>query len=562
MSRAWRELAVLVVDEVRPIREVIANQLRSLGIDHVAMTEDGAEALRLLKRQPFDVVICDWNAPIRSGLDLLAKIRANQPLQTLPFIMVTAELDRGRIEKAISAGVSDLLVKPFTVDRLESALQTALASRGKHHGKTGQAGNSEAVMSVVKPATDTTSEVDDRLTILVVDDSPSIVKVFHQLFSQDYRVRFAGNGAKAVMICQTDSPPDLVLLDVMMPDMDGFEVATAMRQHPQSAHIPVIFVTAMDSAEASLKGRELGAVDYISKPVMPEQLLLRVKNFMEYVRLRKLVQGNYDTLLETYRLRETMEDIVHHDMKGPLLTMVGLLRDVVAADNLSWRQIEQVSSIEQTAWHLLDTVNLSSELYKIEAGRFNLAPQPVSVGAILRRMVEGARVTFHSKHLTITVETDMPMGMPAPQVSGDPTLCYSVFNNLLNNACEAASENSQVSVIVRAAETSVEITITNSGVVAPEIRDRFFEKYVTSGKPQGTGLGTYSARLLTEAQNGSISFEVSNACNTTTLRVALPLWMDDLAGQIGQPADKSVVCPAAVARSAIVLAGQTASLLS
>jgi two-component system, sensor histidine kinase and response regulator len=108
-----------------------------------------------------------------------------------------------------------------------------------------------------------------------------------------------------------------------------------------------------------------------------------------------------------------------------------------------------------------------------------------------------------------------------PQVLGDAMLCYSLFQNLLKNACEAAPDKSTVAIVLNA-ETPLRITIGNQGVVPVEIRERFFHKFITSGKEGGTGLGTYSARLLAEAQHGKVSLDVSDNDKQTTLTVTLP----------------------------------------
>jgi two-component system sensor histidine kinase/response regulator len=128
----------------------------------------------------------------------------------------------------------------------------------------------------------------------------------------------------ALEMCQSSNPPDLVLLDIMMPGMDGFEVARRMREHPASQTIPVIFVTAMTDKASSLRGFELGAVDFVTKPIDPDVLKPRVRNFMRYVALRKQMQFAYDSALELARLHEDVEQMTRHDLKGPLAGVIGL----------------------------------------------------------------------------------------------------------------------------------------------------------------------------------------------------------------------------------------------
>jgi hypothetical protein len=363
------------------------------------------------------------------------------------------------------------------------------------------------------------------MTILVVDDLPDNLQLLSNLFKDEYRVRVAHDGEKALMICQSDDPPDLVLLDIMMPGMDGFEVASRMREHPTSQTTPVIFVTAMTNGDARLKGLQLGAVDFINKPIDPDILKPRVQNFMRYVQLHKQLQADYDGMLEMARLHENVELIMRHDMKGPLAGVVGLLQSLEKDNSMSRAHVAQLRVIEETSLQVLDMINLSSELFKIETGRYRLDAKPVMIGDILRRLVEIARSTFAEKHLIISVDTDVAADQEIPKALGDAMFCYSLFQNLLKNACEAAPEKTRV-VVTLVDETPLRITIENKGSVPAAIRDCFFDKYVTSGKQGGTGLGTYSAKLLAEAQNGNIYLDVSDSENQTAVSVMLPRYSE------------------------------------
>jgi len=306
-----------------------------------------------------------------------------------------------------------------------------------------------------------------------------------------------------------------------MPGMDGFEVARLMREHPTSETIPIIFVTAMASADARLRGLDLGAVDFITKPIDPETLKPRVRNFMRYVQLRKDLQDEFDGMVETAQLREDVERITRHDIKAPLAGALGLVQALIEDDSVGRRQVEQLRLMEESVMQVLNMINLSSELYKIESGRFVLHAQPVRIGELLRRIAEMNRVTFAEKGLSIAVDTDVAVGAEPPRALADATLCYSVFQNLMKNACEAAPADSRVSVQLQD-QDPLRIAISNTGAVPAAIRSRFFDKFVTSGKADGTGLGTYSARLLVQAQNGSIELDVSDDTNTTRITVVLP----------------------------------------
>jgi len=215
-------------------------------------------------------------------------------------------------------------------------------------------------------------------------------------------------------------------------------------------------------------------------------------------------------------------------MKGPLAGVIGLVQALVGDESMNRKQVGQLHIVEETALQLLDMINLSSELFKIETGRFELDAKPVSIGDILRRIVEISRTTFAEKHIVVAIDTDMPVGEVVPKVLGDAMFCYSLFQNLIKNACEAAPENSRVAVTL-IDETPLRIVIQNKGAVPAEIRGRFFDKFVTHGKKGGTGLGTYSAKLLAEAQNGTIAREPSDQENQTTITVTLPRYAEVIA---------------------------------
>jgi len=517
---------ILVVDDFEPMRKITAEHLKKMGAQNISMASNGAEALKLVQNQHFDIVISDWNMPVMSGLELLKAIRASEKLHALPVMMITAEAERERIMEAIANGVSDLLVKPYSAGNLHDRVQKALAWKPRRNipmPSDNAVAAPATLPEIPEPAAPSAAPKEsDRSTILVVDDTPDNLHLLSSLFKDEYRVRIAHNGHKALAICQSDNPPDLVLLDIMMPDMDGFEVAQKMREHPSSETIPIIFVTAMDTEDARLRGLELGAVDFVTKPIDPNALVPRVRNFLRYVELHKQLQADYDGMLDAAKLREDVEHITRHDMKGPLAGVIGMVQALVEDDSIGRKQVEQLRMIEETTLQILNMINLSAELYKIETGRFRLAAKPVRIGDILRRIVEITRTTFHEKHLTISVDTDITsVGEEIPQILGDAMLCYSLFQNLIKNACEAAPEKTRV-VVSMVDEDPMRISIQNKGAVPREIREHFFDKFVTHGKSGGTGLGTYSAKLLAEAQDGAIALDVSDDENMTTITVSLP----------------------------------------
>lgn len=526
-----RKCTVLVVDDLESMRKITASHVRQFGISHILEAANGAEALKLLASHPVTVILSDWNMPVMNGLELLLAVRSNPKLYALPFMMITAETERDLILQAVQAGVSELLVKPFSYSSFAERLTRMLSWHPRFNGPIDPVKVMAGLNSKGRAIAQGADELDatlppiekpvERATILVVDDTPDNLQLLAGLFEEEYRVKLANNGEKALQICQSDTPPDLLLLDIMMPGMDGFEVAKALRSHPSSENIPIIFVTAMTDSAARTRGMELGAIDFVTKPIDPEGLRIRIKNFIRYIDLRRQLQADYDCMLLTEQLKDDVERITRHDLKAPLVGVLGLIQGVIEAGALSGSMLEQLQMAEEASLRTLSMITLSAELYKIETGRFVLDPKPVALVKILKRISAIARKTFAIKGLAIEVDTSSCMDESALDSIGDEMFCYSLFENLLSNACEAAPDNSRLEITVLGDKPRC-VAILNKGVVPAQIRERFFEKFVTAGKQGGSGLGTYSARLLVEAQNGSIAMETSDETETTIVRVTLP----------------------------------------
>ena len=522
--QAMAKTRFLVVDDFEVMQKLTAHQLRMLGAEKIYFAKNGLEALSVLKSQMIDFVLSDWNMPQMDGLELLKAIRADGDLGSLPVVMITAEAERKRVEAAIASGVSGMLLKPYSPDQLHQKITRAMTSRPRKAVEAALPNASTPSPKGPSPALERPSSAGnlDRATILVVDDTPDNLQLLGNLLKDEFKVRMANSGAKALEVCFSDKPPDLVLLDIMMPEMDGFEVAKRLKEHPNSEAIPVIFVTAMSSVDDRIKGLNLGAVDYVTKPIDPDILLPRVRNFIRFVQMRKTLQLDYDQMVEAAHLRDDVDQITRHDLKGPLAGVLGLVQNLMGSDQVSTEQVEQLKLVEETTLQVLNMINLSAELYKIESGRFVLNAKPVDVESILRRIGEINSVAYDAKRIRVTLSQEPPREEAFPKALGDAMLCYSLFQNLLKNAFEAAPANTDIRVSVKAGDT-VSVRIENQGAVPAEIRSRFFDKYVTSGKKGGTGLGTYSARLLCEAQKGQIELSVDDQNNATSITVNLPL---------------------------------------
>ncbi|MBU4191393.1 MAG: HAMP domain-containing histidine kinase, partial [Proteobacteria bacterium] len=220
-------------------------------------------------------------------------------------------------------------------------------------------------------------------------------------------------------------------------------------------------------------------------------------------------------------LREDVERLVRHDLRSPTLAVQTLFTLFDRADNLTSDQRELLESVKQASRRMLNIIDMSRALYKMEAGTYTLYPVPVDLLAVAESVLDDLRPVLRASSVSMAVNLS---GEPAGpdnvfMVRSEELLCYALLSNLIKNAVEASPQGSTVTLNMRAADEHV-ITVHNAGAIPEAIRSTFFEKYVTAGKRQGTGLGTYTAKLIATTLGGSISFTTSESQGTTmTLRL-------------------------------------------
>lgn len=491
---------VLVVDDFVAMRDILVYQLKSTGITNVHTAGSGEDALRLLDLWPYTLILSDWSMPGMSGLELLQRVRRHPQLSQVPFVLVTAEIQRERLEAAIAARVDDFLLKPFRSEEFARRIGALLAGRSPVPLPRHDAAAAQPAPAAGMPR------------ILVVDDTPNNLTLVSGLLRGEYQVKLAARGDKALQLCAA-SPPDLVLLDLLMPEMDGFEVCRRLKANPDTAHIPVIFLTAVSDVGRTVAGLELGAVDYVAKPIEPAILKARVAAALRVSRAHEALREQMDLALENARLRDEVERMMRHDLKNPLAAIVGMAAQLLDEGGMAPDQLNQVRAIEAAAHDTLDMLQLSNALYRIESGTPDFAVQQVDLPALLLRVTRECRALAAARAAAITAS----VAPEAPHALGNPLLLYSMVHNLVKNAVEAVADGQAVRIALDSAGV---IRIHNPGAVPDAVRARFFDKYATHGKRDGSGIGTYSARLIARAHGGDIALETSEE-NGTTLTITL-----------------------------------------
>ena len=236
--------------------------------------------------------------------------------------------------------------------------------------------------------------------------------------------------------------------------------------------------------------------------------------------------GIYTDVSEMKRaaaMREEVERMIRHDLKSPLMAIVGLPGVMQHEENITERQREMLAAIEEAGRRMLDIIGLSQDLYRMETGTFRLDPAPVDLLAVARRALADGTWLAERHRLETRLLLD---GRPAADgeavhVAGREPLLYTMLANLVGNALEAAARDALVELRLASEGSWVRLAVRNPGAVPREIRDRFFEKYVSAGKKTGTGIGTYNAKLIAEAHGGSIAMRTSDE-EGTEVAVRLP----------------------------------------
>ena len=358
--------------------------------------------------------------------------------------------------------------------------------------------------------------------ILLVDDIKANVAILRALLQQEFEIDYVYDGESVLRYVET-TLPDLILLDIIMPNMDGYEVCRHLKANPHTADIPVIFITALGEEEDESKGLNLGAVDYITKPIKPAIVKARIRTHLNLKSVCESLEAQNKTLLETANLRETVERIGRHDIKTPLNGIINYPEMLLEDDNLTEEQRDVLKIMMKQGRKILAMINNSLDLYKMEMQTYIIEPVRVDVIAIFQSIMREIYNFTEKKFLSTDIFVNGKLFDKGDSftILGETLLCYSMLANLYKNAVEASPTHAKITLSLTEKEQGCYITIHNQGVVPERIQSCFFDKYITADKQDGTGLGTYSAKLMAKTLGGMI--EMQTAVTTgTTLTVCLP----------------------------------------
>lgn len=357
--------------------------------------------------------------------------------------------------------------------------------------------------------------------ILIVDDSPdNLFLVQTILVEEGYEITLAEDGLAALeQIEQT--LPDLVLLDVMMPQMDGFEVTKRIRENPKLPFIPILLITAYDQPSA-VKGLDMGADDFIRKPVEVEELLARVRSLL---RLKQSV----DERDQIARQREDFVSRLTHDLRTPLVAADRMLNLLLqgALGELSPAMEEAMVTMTRSNRNLLAMVNTLLEVYRYEAGRKTLNFTTVELKEVIEEVLQELSPLAKEKGLSLSYKLEESINT---KVVGDRLELHRVFTNLIGNAIKFTDKGSvEISLSNTYDDTQhevpwVAIAVQDTGQgISPEDQKTLFKRFRQgSHKRSGSGLGLHLSRTIVEAHQGTINLK-SELNQGSVFTVKLPI---------------------------------------
>lgn len=343
--------------------------------------------------------------------------------------------------------------------------------------------------------------MDSQPSILVIDDEPDNFDVVETLLDgENYQLYYAPNGQQSLNRLNSFQP-DLILLDVMMPDLDGMEVCQRIKADPKWQAVPIIMVTALTAKEDLARCLATGADDFISKPVNGVELRARVHSMLR-------IKQQYDNIQVLLKLREDMVNMIVHDLRNPLTGII-LGAEILRLPHLSPEQhqakVNQILLAGQELQSLIDSLLIMA---KLESGKMVLNYTEVDIWALCISAVADIEAIAAQKNLTLIREFPEPGSI----VTVDAVIFRRVLDNLLSNAIKFSPSNSQVALRVEyLAAGGAKVQVADSGSGVPEdLRQMIFEKYeIGTRMPDVSqiGLGLAFCKMAIEAHSGTINIE-------------------------------------------------------
>lgn len=346
--------------------------------------------------------------------------------------------------------------------------------------------------------------------ILIVDDVMSNVLLLKVLLTNEkFAIATASNGRQALEQVEKENP-DLVLLDVMMPDMSGFEVAQHLKSNPKTADIPIIFLTALNSTADIVKGFQVGANDFISKPFNKEELIIRVTHQISLVAAKRLILSKTEELQRTIAGRDKLYSVIAHDLRSPMGSIKMVLNMLILnlpSEKIGAEMYELLTMANQTTEDVFSLLDNLLKWTKSQIGKLNVVYQDVDLVEVTDGVIEIFSMVASLKKIRIREMKPEKM-----MVNADIDMLKTVVRNLLSNAIKFSKENSEVLVKMEEVDGMAVVSVQDYGCGISEEgqkkllhTDTHFSTFGTNNE-EGSGLGLLLCKDFVVKNGGKLWF--------------------------------------------------------
>lgn len=346
--------------------------------------------------------------------------------------------------------------------------------------------------------------------ILVVDDVLSNVLLLKVLLTNEkFNVVTAMNGNQAIKMVETELP-DLILLDVMMPDMSGFEVAQILKSKPGFSQIPIIFLTALNSTADIVKGFQTGANDFISKPFNKEELIIRVTHQISLIAAKRIIYNQTEELKRTIKGRDKLYSVIAHDLRSPMASIkmvLNMLLMNLPPDKIGQEMHELLNMANQTTEEVFSLLDNLLKWTKSQIGRLNVVRQDIEIVGVTAGVIEIFSIMAEIKQIKISLHAPVQV-----EVHADIDMIKTVIRNLLSNAMKFSNIGGEVQVVIEEKDDQVIVHVIDHGRgIKKEDQskllhtDTHFTTFGTKNE-EGSGLGLLLCQDFVRKNGGELWF--------------------------------------------------------
>lgn len=346
--------------------------------------------------------------------------------------------------------------------------------------------------------------------ILIVDDVMSNVLLLKVLLTNEkFNIVTASNGNQALNQVKKENP-DLILLDVMMPDMSGFEVSQKLKADPEAPHIPIIFLTALNSTADIVKGFQVGGNDFISKPFNKEELIIRVSHQISLVAAKRIIEAKTEELKKTIIGRDKLYSVIAHDLRSPMGSIKMVLNMLILSlpkEKIGEDMYELLTMANQTTEDVFSLLDNLLKWTKSQIGKLKVVYQDIDMVEVVEGVGEIFAMVAGLKNIRLRIESP-----ECQAVHADIDMIKTVIRNLISNAIKFSNEGSEVLIKVEESDGMSVVSVKDSGCGIDEESqkkllhtDTHFSTFGTNNE-EGSGLGLLLCQDFVVKNGGKLWF--------------------------------------------------------